>query len=130
MLSSPPICPRAPVANGGGSATVVPMGTLTYDSRVTASFDDRILAHLQTVIWAKLRRGESFPFTWTDPMRSGLGRTSIWLSPSVSLTFEYFGGRQPRLNPAWIEALTKSANSPGGLTLVPEPDAPGSPTAP
>ncbi|HEY9307539.1 MAG TPA: ATP-dependent DNA ligase [Microbacterium sp.] len=100
------------------------MGTLTYDSRVTASFDDRILAHLQAVIWAKLRRGEAFPFTWTDPMRSGLGRTSIWLSPNVTLTFEYFGGRQPRLNPAWVEALTKAANSPAGLTLVPEPDHP------
>ena len=101
------------------------MGTLTYDSRVTASFDDRILAHLQSVIWAKLRRGESVPFTWTDPARSGLGRTSIWLSPNVTLTFEYFGGRQPRLNPSWIEALTKAANSPAGLTLVPEPEHPG-----
>lgn len=106
------------------------MGTLTYDSRITASFDDRVLAHLQSVIWAKLRRGESFPFTWTDPMRSGLGRASIWLSPSVSLSFEYFGGRQPRLNPAWIEALTKAANSPAGLTLVPEPDGPAGPSGP
>jgi hypothetical protein len=98
------------------------MGTLTYDTRITASFDDRVLAHLQAVIWAKLRRGESFPFTWTDSTRSGFGRTSIWLSPNLSLSFEYFGSRQPRLNPAWIEALTKSANSPAGLSLLPEPD--------
>ena len=103
------------------------MGTLTYDSRITASFDDRILAHLQAVIWSKLRRGEDFPFTWTDPMRSGFGRTSVWLSPNVSLSFEYFGSRQPRLNPAWVEALTKSANSPSGLTIVPEPDDPTTP---
>lgn len=110
------------------SATrVEPMGTLTYDSRITASFDDRILAHLQAVIWSKLRRGEDFPFTWTDPMRSGFGRTSVWLSPNVSLSFEYFGSRQPRLNPAWVEALTKSANSPSGLTIVPEPDDPTTP---
>jgi len=100
------------------------MGTLTYDTRITASFDDRVLAHLQTVIWAKLRRGEPFPFTWTDTTRSGFGRTSIWLSPNVSLSFEYFGSRQPRLNPAWIDALTKSANSPAGLSLLPEPDEP------
>ena len=103
------------------------MGTLTYDSRVTVSIDDRILAHLQVVIWAKLRRGEHFPFTWTDPTRNGMGRTSVWLSPHQPLVFEYFGGRQPRLNPAWIDALTKSANSPGGLTMVPEPEEPVAP---
>ncbi|MHC2999899.1 DUF7882 family protein [Microbacterium sp. HJ5] len=100
------------------------MGTLTYDSKVAVSIDDRVLAHLQVVIWGKLRRGEQFPFTWTDPMRSGMGRTSVWLSPHVPLTFEYFGSRQPRLNTAWVEALTKSANSPAGLSIVPEPDDP------
>lgn len=100
------------------------MGTLTYDSKVTVSLDDRVLAHLQVVIWSKLRRGETFAFTWTDPMRSGMGRMSVWLSPNVSLAFEYFGSRQPRLNPAWVEALTKSANSPGGLMIVPEPEDP------
>ncbi|WP_426182138.1 ATP-dependent DNA ligase [Microbacterium sp. TWP3-1-2b2] len=98
------------------------MGTLTYDSKVAASFDDRVLAHLQHVIWAKLRRGEPFPFTWTDPTRAGLGRTSVWLTPSAPLSFQYFGSRSPRLNLAWIDALTKSANSPAGLLLVPEPD--------
>lgn len=100
------------------------MGTLTYDSKVVASFDDRVLAHLQHVIWAKLRRGEAFPFTWSDPNRAGLGRTSVWLSPQATLAFQYFGGRVASLNPAWIEALTKAANSPAGLSLVPEPDAP------
>ncbi len=98
------------------------MGTLTYDSKVTASFDDRVLAHLQQVIWSKLRRGEAFPFTWTDPTRAGLGRTSVWLTPNAPLSFQYFGSRTPRLNPAWIDVLTKSANSPGGLVLLPEPD--------
>ncbi|KHK96625.1 ATP-dependent DNA ligase [Microbacterium mangrovi] len=98
------------------------MGTLTYDAKITVSFDDRVLAHLQQVIWAKLRRGEAFPFTWSDPMRTGLGRTSVWLTPNATLSFQYFGGRTPRINPAWIDALTKSANSPGGLFIVPEPD--------
>jgi hypothetical protein len=97
------------------------MGTLTYDSKFAVSFDDRILAHLQVVIWSKLRRGEHFSFTWTEPSRSGFGRTSIWLAPSIPLTFEYFGGRQARLNPSWVQILTKSANSPGGLVLTPEP---------
>lgn len=100
------------------------MGTLTYDSKITVALDDRILAHLQAVIWAKLRRGEQFSFTWTDPMRSGLGRTSVWLSPNIPVAFEYFGKRQPRLNPAWIDALVRAANSPAGLTIVDEPDDP------
>jgi hypothetical protein len=97
------------------------MGTLTYDSKLVASFDDRVLAHLQVVIWAKLRRGESCSFTWVDPQRAGLGRTSIWLSPSVSLVFAYHGSKMPLLNTEWIDQLTKSANSAGGLQIVPEP---------
>jgi hypothetical protein len=32
------------------------MGTLTYDSKLAVSLDDRVLAHLQVVIWSKLRR--------------------------------------------------------------------------
>lgn len=107
--------------------TLAPMGTLTYDSKLTVSLDDRVLAHLQPVIWSKLRRGEPFSFTWTDPMRPGLGRTSVWLSPNIPLAFEYFGSRAPRLNPLWLDALSKAANSPTGLSIVPEPEAPEAP---
>jgi len=96
------------------------VGTLTYDSKLTATFDDRILAHLQVVIWSKVRRGEQFSFTWTDPSRSG-GRTSIWISPNISLAFEFYGSRVPAINRQWVEVLNKSANSPGGLQLLPEP---------
>jgi hypothetical protein len=101
------------------------VGTLTYDSKLVATFDDRILAHLQVVIWAKLRRGEQFGFTWTDSQRGGMGRTSIWINPAISLSFDYYGGKQPAINPKWVEALTKAANSAGGLQVVPEPDPPG-----
>ncbi|MBC7589604.1 MAG: ATP-dependent DNA ligase [Salinibacterium sp.] len=99
------------------------MGTLTYDSKLKATFDDRILAHLQVVIWAKVRRGEQFSFSWSEPQRNGYGRTSIWISPNISLAFEYFGSRPPAINRRWIELLTKSANSPSGLQVVPEPDS-------
>ncbi|MBN9605818.1 MAG: hypothetical protein J0G30_04335 [Actinomycetales bacterium] len=100
------------------------MGTLTYDSRLVTTLDDRVLAHLQVVIWGKLRRGEQFSFTWHDSDRSGFGRTSIWIAPTIPLTFDYFGSKPPAINPRWIDALTKSANSPGGLQIVPEPAAP------
>jgi len=100
------------------------VGTLTYDSKLVANFDDRVLAHLQVVIWAKIRRGEQFSFTWTEPARNGFGRTSIWISPNIALAFEYFGSKSPVLNRYWIDALSKSANSPGGLHLLPEPEPP------
>jgi hypothetical protein len=103
------------------------MGTLTYDSKLAVSFDDRVLAHLQLVIWAKLRRGERFPFTWSEASRGTFGRSSVWLSPGIPVAFEYFGSRSPRINPAWVSALTKSANSAAGLTIVPEPPDPAGP---
>jgi hypothetical protein len=100
------------------------VGTLSYDTQVKATFDDRVLAHLQIVIWAKLRRGEQFSFTWAEP-GSGVGRTSIWVSSTIPISFQFFGSKSPAINPAWIVALNKSANSAAGLQLVPEPvDAP------
>lgn len=103
------------------------MGTLTYDSKLTGTFDDRVLAHLQVVIWSKLRRGEQFSFTWTEAQRSGYGRTSIWISPNIPIAFEFFGSKTPTINRDWLEALSRSANSVGGLQLVPEPSAPDAP---
>jgi hypothetical protein len=109
------------------------MGKLTYDSTLTVDLDDRALAHLQVVISAKLRRGESFQFSWTSDPASGGGRTTIWMNPYVTLSFRYSSGRAPTLNRAWIEMLMDTANSAPGLRLVPEPApaaarAPGSPS--
>ena len=98
------------------------MGRLTYDSTLTADFDDRVLAHLQVVIGAKLRRGESFQFSWRDDPASGEGRNSLWMDQSVPLAFKYYGSRPPMLNPAWIEALMVAANSVSGLRIVAEPE--------
>lgn len=97
------------------------MGKLTYDSTLTVDFDDRVLAHLQLVIGAKLRRGESFFFSWRDEQSVGDGRSSLWLHPTVPLYFKYAGGRPPAINRAWIDALMATANSPMGLHLVAEP---------
>jgi hypothetical protein len=97
------------------------MGTLTYDSTLSADFDDRILAHLQMVIGAKLRRNESFYFTWKDDTSIGDGRTAIWIHPALPLAFKFFGGRAPTLNREWVEQLMLQANTPAGLILIPEP---------
>lgn len=97
------------------------MGKLIYDGDVSVTFDDRLLAHLAIVIGAKLRRNESFYFTWKDDVRAGDGRTTVWLHPAVALRFKYAGSVPVQLNRAWIDALTRSANSTGGLVIVPEP---------
>ncbi len=97
------------------------MGRFIYHNGSKVDFEDRLLAHLQVVIANKLRRGESFLFTWRDDASVGEGRTSIWLNPSATIGFKFHGSRQPALNRAWVEALAVTANSPGGLYVVPEP---------
>ena len=97
------------------------MGTFTYDSSLTADFDDRVLAHIQLVIGAKLRRGESFYFSWRDDPLAGGGRSTVWVHPGISLSYKYFGSKSPALNREWVNALSQSANSAGGLQVVAEP---------
>jgi hypothetical protein len=95
------------------------LGTFHYGA-FQAEFEDRVLAHLQIVIGAKLRRGEAFHLRWRDDVASGNGRTTIWLHPALPLRYKYYGGKMPRINPAWIQELTASANSSGGLQVVSE----------
>lgn len=97
------------------------MGTLTYDVDHKLDIDDRTLAHLQIVIGTKLRRGESFNFTWIKDPSAGSGRTTIWLDPSISLTYDFLGSKQPLINRAWTEILMHAANSTTGLAILPEP---------
>jgi hypothetical protein len=106
------------------------VGKLTYENNVRVDFEDRALAHLQLVITIKLRRKESFHFTWKDDASVGNGRTSVWIHPEASLVFKYYGSRPPQLNQAWLEALAYTANSPAGLYLVPEPAEPTQSHAP
>lgn len=104
-----------------GDGIGVPVGKFIYDGIVKVDFDDRLLAHLQTVIGAKIRRGESFHFTWKDDTSIGDGRTTVWVHPRVSLVYKFYGSRRPSLNRAWIDALMYNANSVTGLYVVPEP---------
>ena len=97
------------------------MGKFVYDGTVKTEIEDRALTHVQLVMTAKLRRGEPFPFSWREDASVGGGRTTVWVQPSSSLVFKYYGSRQPEINRAWIEALAYTANTPTGLHLVPEP---------
>jgi hypothetical protein len=100
------------------------MGRLTYDNTAKVDLEDRALTHLQIVIVNKLRRGEPFALTWKDDASLGNGRTTVWVHPAASLVFKFSGSRQPDINPAWLEALARTANAQQGLYLVPEPAAP------
>lgn len=97
------------------------MGKFMFEGIVRVDFDDRVLAHLHAVIGTKLRRGESFYFTWKDDVSIGDGRTSIWLHPRSTIVYKFYGSRRPALNRAWVDALMTTANSGSGLYVVPEP---------
>ena len=98
------------------------MGSLIYGSAsIEIQFDDRVLAHLQVVMNAKLRRGESFFFAWFDTPAVGDGRSAIWIDSSIPLYFKYSGSRQPALNRAWLEEMVIAAGSNQGLVLTEEP---------
>lgn len=92
------------------------MGSLHYGSNQVFLFEDRVLAHLRSVILGKLVLQESFAFTWND---SGAQR-SLWMHPGLMLQFEFDSADSYEINRSWIEALAATANSPGGLRLVPE----------
>ena len=106
------------------------MGTLIYDGQTAEiPMDDRALAHLQLVIISKLRRKESFAFSWKDSPAAGDGRSCVWMHPEISLRFKFAGSRAPTINQQWLTALSSSANSSSGLQLIPEPlEAPGAAT--
>ena len=93
------------------------MGMLVYNGRMTLHIDDRVLAHLQVVVINKLRRRESFTFTWDD----GAQEAVCWVGPSIPLEFVYSGNRRPLLNREWLELMAMSANANSGLFVMPEP---------
>jgi hypothetical protein len=98
------------------------MGQFIYGNpSVAVDFDDRVLAHLKVVVLAKVRRGESFTFSWEYTAAAGSGHSSIWIHPTIPLQFNFLGSREPRLNRVWVEELMQLANTPAGLRLTPEP---------
>lgn len=84
--------------------------------------DDRLLTHVKIVALAKLRREESFAFSFEHDIAGEEGRSTIWLHPSIPLRFKFSENRQPSINRAWLEALISAANSVDGLRLIPEPE--------
>lgn len=97
------------------------MGMLYYGgSGDSLHVEERALAHLKVVIATKLRRQESFTLSWRHADGDPVGRSTIWVHPSIPLRFTFDEPDSPQLNVKWIEALMHSANSSGGITLVDE----------
>lgn len=97
------------------------MGRFIFEQTVKVEFEDRLLSHLEHVMTSKLRRSESFTFTWREDVSVGGGRTTVWVHPQSVLMFKFHGSRSPRLNPLWLQALMHTANGPHGLYVVAEP---------
>lgn len=97
------------------------MGTLYYgDSGTPIGIEDRALAHLKVAITTKLRRNESFTFSWRHAEDQAQGRSTLWMHPSIPLRFVFDEPERPTLSREWIDRLMRSANSSGGIELVPE----------
>ena len=96
------------------------MGTIQYGNGDEIHIEDRALAHLKIVIATKLRRNESFTLSWRHPDGEPVGRSTIWLHPSIPLRFTFTTPEAPELNARWIQDLMQSASSSGGITLVDE----------
>ena len=98
----------------------VGVGTFTYNGTLTVDFEDRLLVHLQLVISAKLRRNESFMFSWTKPVSGGGGRTSIWIDKHLPMAFDYDTSQMPSINRGWVDELMETTYRSAGLQIVPE----------
>ncbi|HRN28972.1 MAG TPA: hypothetical protein PK781_03100 [Terrimesophilobacter sp.] len=83
--------------------------------------DDRALAHIKLVMIAKLRRNESFAFSFAHNLDGEDGRSTVWVHPAIALRFRFSESQQPPINRAWLDQLVAAANSVDGLRLLPEP---------
>lgn len=97
------------------------VGHLIYGDLPPVDLDDRTLAHLKVVMLAKVRRHESFCVSW--PHCDGHGRSTIWVTPSVSLRFTFEGAEAPHLDQELLARYAEESLGIGGIQLGAAPDA-------
>ena len=97
------------------------MGRFIYDSNLTVTLEDDVLAHLQAVVGAKFRLQQPFYLSWRHPAHTGESRTTVWLAPSIPVQFSYRSSHATALDRDRINALFAQANSTSGLLLVIDP---------
>lgn len=93
------------------------MGTLYYGaSRLALKIDDATLAHLRVIATAKLRRGESFALTWTDPDEPEESRESLWIHRDADLMF-VLDTRAPRLDTGLLASMSAASYVARGIEI-------------
>jgi len=101
-------------------------GTTTEPIRI----DDRMLAHVKVVVATKLRRGESFTLSWVHGPEEPVGRSTIWLQPSIPLRFVFDSEQPEALDQNLLKRMANDANSSRGLSLDIALDEPVAKVAP
>lgn len=94
------------------------MGKLTYGAiQREITMDDRILAHIEAVTLARLRRRNAFALRWTETVDVGDGRRTIWIHENADLYFEYDSAADVELDRDLLDRLAVAADSNGGINL-------------
>ena len=92
------------------------MGYLFYGSTAEPiEIPDRLLAHIKIVVSTKLRRSESFMFSWRHPDAAS-ARSTIWLQPAIPLRFVSHSDAEV-IDPTVLRHLAEQANSSKGLVV-------------
>ncbi|MGO3147847.1 MAG: DUF7882 family protein [Leucobacter sp.] len=94
------------------------MGILIYGNTLKLDIDDRTLAHVRSIVFAKLRAQEAFPFTVvriTD--KQACESTSFWISSDTPIVFQLSDDGPKELSREWIEELMKSSYENRGLVI-------------
>lgn len=90
------------------------MGNLNINGLADVDLDDDLLAHIQAVIVAKLRRKEPVLLSWVD---SEDHASQVWIQATAIVLAEYDGPQPTRLDRAWLERIMIAANSTAGICL-------------
>ena len=90
------------------------MGSLNISGLAEIELDDDLLAHIQAVIVAKLRRKEPVLLSWVDCEDHA---RQIWIQASAIVLAEYDGPQPARLDRDWLERIMIAANSTTGISL-------------
>ncbi|MFE5673081.1 hypothetical protein ACFQ58_15900 [Agromyces sp. NPDC056523] len=93
------------------------MGSLHLGRLVRIELPDDVLAHVHTVLLAKLRVHEPILLGWTQ---SDGRHEEVLVNPSMPIVVVYDVDEERRLDRGRLHRLLASANSVGGLQLDPE----------
>jgi hypothetical protein len=92
------------------------MGKLYYGADTEAVvIPDRLLSHIKVVAATKLRRNESFTLSWVHAPGEPVGRSTLWLQPSIPMRFVFDSVEPEQLDPSMLRTLADQAASSAGM---------------